>query len=144
MRFDNVELKWRPVELEQSVIDFNAILGQQTTQSVAYAVCYVRSAAEQRGLQMLVRNDGTRAKVYLNGKIVYAASQPVLALRPSLPDITLNAGLNVLVLKTVKGPGVWDAWEGAISFTDDQGNPVKGIEVTLDAAAPEKRETKQQ
>jgi len=142
--FGGDQLKWVPVDLVEPVIDFNAILGAQITQSVAYAVCYLRSEAPQHGLRMLVRNDGTRAKIYLNGNSVYAASQPVPWMRRSLPDITLNAGLNVLVFKTVKGPGGLDAWEGAISFTDDQGNPAKGIEVTLDAAARENAEAKQQ
>jgi hypothetical protein len=64
------ELKWREVALTNEVIDFNALLEHETTQSLAYAVCYLRSEAVQHGLQMLV---GSRdeAKVYLNGKQVY-------------------------------------------------------------------------
>lgn len=63
-------MKWRKVVLDDCMIDFNAILGRMTTQSVAYAVCYIRSEAEQRGLQMLVGSDD-EAKVYLNGNQVY-------------------------------------------------------------------------
>ena len=74
------ELKWREVALEDYVIDFNAILGQETTQSVAYAVCYLRSEAEQRGLQMLVGSDD-EAKVYLNGKQVYKVPSRALCCR---------------------------------------------------------------
>ena len=69
------ELKWREVALTNEVIDFNALLGQETTQSVAYAVCYLQSEAEQRGLQMLVGSDD-EAKVYLNGKQVYTNVLP--------------------------------------------------------------------
>ena len=69
------ELKWREVALTNEVIDFNALLGHETTQSVAYAVCYLRSEAEQRGLQMLVGSDD-EAKVYLNGKQVYKCPVP--------------------------------------------------------------------
>ena len=46
-----------------------------------------------------------------------------------MPDIALNAGLNVLVFKVVNE--IVD-WKGSIRFTDAQGNPVKGIKVTLD------------
>ena len=67
------ELKWRKVALEDEEIDFNAILGKVTEQGVAYAVCYLRSEAEQRGLQMLVGSDD-EAKVYLNGKQVYRSA----------------------------------------------------------------------
>ena len=49
-----------------------------------------------------------------------------------MPDIALNAGLNVLVFKVVNGGG---DWKGSIGFTDAQGNPVKGIKVTLDPEA---------
>ena len=66
--------------MTNEVIDFNALLGHETTQSVAYAVCYLRSEAEQRGLQMLVGSDD-EAKVYLNGKQVYTNAFP----RPFLP-----------------------------------------------------------
>ena len=45
------ELKWRKVDLQDYFIDFNSILGHVTEHSVAYAVCYVRSEAAQRGLQ---------------------------------------------------------------------------------------------
>ena len=130
------ELKWREVALTNEVIDFNALLGQETTQSVAYAVCYLQSEAEQRGLQMLVGSDD-EAKVYLNGKQVYtnAFPRPFYAEEDKVPDIALNAGLNVLVFKVVNETS---DWKGSIRFTDAQGNPVKGIKVTLDPRAMNK------
>ena len=130
------ESKWREVALTNEVIDFNALLGQETTQSVAYAVCYLRSEAEQRGLQMLVGSDD-EAKIYLNGKQVYtnAFPRPFYAEEDKVPDIALNAGLNVLVFKVVNETR---DWKGSIRFTDAQGNPVKGIKVTLDPRAMNK------
>jgi WD40 repeat protein len=124
------ELKWREVALEDGVIDFNAILGHETTQSVAYAVCYLRSESEQRGLQMLVGSDD-EAKVYLNGREVFRFPGPRTfdAEQDRVPDISLNAGLNVLILKVVNETVDWMA---SIRFTDAMGNPVKGIKVTLD------------
>jgi serine/threonine protein kinase len=126
------KLRWRELTLEDDAdytIDFNAILGRETTQSVAYAVCYIRSETEQLGLRMLVGSDD-QAKVYLNGKQLYRSpvARPFLADQDSVPDITLNAGLNVLVFKVVNET---IAWHGSIRFTDAQGNPVKGIKVTL-------------
>jgi len=130
------ELKWREVALadyEECVIDINEIFGQRTEHGVAYAVSYIRSEAEQRGLQMLVGSQD-ESKVYLNGKQVYKAPVPhgIVAVQERVPDIALNAGLNVLVFKLVFE--FWD-WKGSIRFTDAQGNPVKGIKVTLDPEA---------
>jgi hypothetical protein len=130
------ELKWREVALEDEEIDFNAILGKVTEHGVAYAVCYLRSEAEQRGLQMLVGSDD-EAKVYLNGKQVHRSAlvRQWDADQDTVPDLTLNAGLNVLVFKVVNETR---EWKGSIRFTDAQGHPVKGIKVTLDPRAMNK------
>ena len=117
------------------MIDFSAILGQ-APQSVAYAVCYIRSEAQQRGLCMLVGSDN-QAKVYLNGKQIheYHFRRRFLADEDKVPEITLNAGINVVVFKVVKATGHWaeetDDWKGSIRLTDGQGNPVQGIKVML-------------
>ena len=126
----NGELKWQEIAQEDYLIDFNAILGRVTELSVAYAVCYIRSEAERRGLRMLVRSDD-EAKVYLNGKQVYRSPGGrgwAAADQDTVPDIALEAGLNVLVFKVVNETG---AWQGSIQFTDAQGDPVKGLKVTL-------------
>ena len=127
------ELKWQEVAQEDYVIDFNVILGDVTQQSVAYAVCYIRSEVEQRGLRMLVGSDD-EAKVYLNGKQIhkYPVGWGFVADRDTVPDIALNAGLNVLVFKVVNE---FVDWKGSIRFADTQGNPVKGIQVTLNPEA---------
>ena len=126
------ELKWREVALqdyEDNVINFNAILGQVTDYSVAYAVCYLQSETEQRGLRMLVGSQ-EEAKVHLNGKQVYKAPIPhgIFAVEDTVPDLALNAGLNVLVFKVVTETR---RWKGSIRFTNAAGEPVKGIRVTL-------------
>jgi hypothetical protein len=127
------ELKWQEVTQEDYMLDFNVILGRATDQSVAYAVCYLRSETEQRGLRMLVGSDD-EAKVYLNGKQIHqsAFGRGWVADQDTVPDITLNAGLNVLVFKVVNE--IVD-WQGSIRFSDGQGNPVTGIKVTLDPEA---------
>jgi eukaryotic-like serine/threonine-protein kinase len=129
------EFKWKEADLKDPVLDFDAILGQVTIGSVAYAVCYIQSEAEQRGLQMLVGSQDA-AKVYLNGKEVYKAALPhgTVAVQETVPDIVLNAGLNTLVFKVVNET---QFWKGSIELRDAQENPVKGIKVTLD---PEKKD----
>jgi eukaryotic-like serine/threonine-protein kinase len=129
----NSELKWQEVEVEDYAIDFTETLGRWATWSVAYAVCYIRSEAEQRGLRMLVGSDD-EAKVYLNGKQVYRSPfwRTYSADQDTVPDIVLNAGLNVLVLKVVNEVG---GWQGSIRFTDAAGQALKGIRVVLDPEA---------
>jgi eukaryotic-like serine/threonine-protein kinase len=124
------ELKWREVALTNEVIDFNAISARVTEYSVAYAVCYIRSESEQRGLQMVVGGNN-EAKVYLNGKQVHKSDVVGIwwVRQDDVPDITLSAGLNVLVFKVVNDASDWN---GSIRLTDAQGNPVTGIQVTLD------------
>jgi hypothetical protein len=74
--------------------------------------------------------------VYLNGKQVHKYPFPhsFVADQDTVPDIALNAGLNVLVFKVVNE---FVDWQGSIRITDSQGNPVQGIQVTLDPDAKE-------
>ena len=72
-----------------------------------------------------------QAKVYLNGQQIHehAFLRGFVADQDSVPDIALNAGLNVIVFKVVNEIG---SWQGSIRFTDAQGNPLRRIRVTLD------------
>ncbi|MEO8427229.1 MAG: hypothetical protein ABI651_08975 [Verrucomicrobiota bacterium] len=49
-----------------------------------------------------------------------------------MTDISLNAGLNVLMFKVVNESA---EWQGSIRLSDVQGNPVGGIRVTVDPDA---------
>ncbi len=123
-------------------MDLDSILGRGATQGVAYAICYLQAEVEQRGLAMLVGDDENGVKVYLNEKEVYRdpPRSTVLGTHREVPGVVLNAGLNVLVFKAVSGPY---GWGESICFTDAQGNPVKGVTVTLDPEAKEKTALKQ-
>jgi WD40 repeat protein len=124
------QLRWRAKNLDQDyTIDFNALVGRETTQSVAYAVCYIRSEAEQHGLEMLVGSDD-QSKVYLNGRQIHKSAIPraFAADQDAISGITLNAGSNVVVLKVVNELA---DWKGSIRLTDGKGNPVRGITITL-------------
>ena len=49
-----------------------------------------------------------------------------------MAEIGLRRGINILVFKVVNETG---SWAGSAHFTDREGNPVKGIRVTLDPDA---------
>lgn len=123
------ELRWRQVQLKDSVLDFNEVLGQQTEASVAYAVCYLESETERKGLRLWVGSDD-EAKVYLNGQEIYRCAVPRLLIpgQDKVEDVGLNAGLNVLVFKVVNEER---AWAGSIRLTDHDGSPVQGLSLTL-------------
>jgi len=133
------EFKWREQSLPDHLIDFNTIVGRATYRCVAYAVCYLQSDAELRGLRMLVGSDD-ESKVYLNGKQVYEdVNARVFGIdQDVVPNLALHTGLNLLVFKVVNWVSVW---KGSIRFTDAQGNPVQGIQVTLDPEPKEKTPT---
>jgi eukaryotic-like serine/threonine-protein kinase len=129
------ELKWRQMALTNEVIDFNEILGQVTEHSVAYAVTYIESEADRTGLVMLVGSDD-QARIYLNQREIYRELHPISwePDRDTVPGIELKPGVNVLVFKVVNELG---GWSGSVRFTDSQGDPVKGLTVTLDPEAKE-------
>jgi hypothetical protein len=128
------ELRWQEIGLISSPLNFNQIIKVPQTKSVGYAVCYIQAETGQRGLRMLVGSDD-QAKIYLNGQLLLKT--PVMPWfakdQITVPDIVLEAGLNVLVFKVVNDIQLW---LGSIRFTDVQGNPVKGIKVTFDPDSP--------
>jgi hypothetical protein len=125
---------WRPVRLEDYLLDFNRLLGEKAAYwSVAYAVCYIHSDLQLNGLLMKVGSDD-ESKVYLNGKEIYyrALPQTYVADKDVVTDVELKAGLNVLLFKVVNEE---EEWQGSVRFTDAAGHPVKGIRVTLNPDA---------
>jgi WD40 repeat protein/serine/threonine protein kinase len=133
VKVGEAERVWRPIQLEDYLIDFNALLGEQTELSVGYAVCYIRSDTAQAGLIMKVGSDDA-AKVYLNGKEIHQwrGNRVWLPDQDEVRGVELKAGLNVLVFKVLN----WQRyWKGSIRFSDSAGQPLKGIRVTLDPEA---------
>ncbi len=123
-------LTWQEATLvDDYIIDFHKVLGQKVVRAVAYAVCYIRSDAQQRGLRLLAGSDD-ESKVYLNGEQVHRHPKNGACVpdQDPVPGIVLKAGLNVLVFKVVNE--LVD-WKGAIRITDGEGNPVKGINVSV-------------
>jgi hypothetical protein len=122
------EFVWREHHSPQAVVDFNAVLGQITEQSVAYAVRYIESDRARDDLQFQDAGDD-QAKLYLNGQKIYECYQgrPLRSL-DSIDRVALKEGSNVLVFKVVNEP---DRWEGCVRLVDEAGRPAQGIRVTL-------------
>jgi WD40 repeat protein/serine/threonine protein kinase len=122
---------WQEHHEQEPVLDFNRLAGKQSDHSVAYAVCYVISPMERHDLRLQVGSDD-QAKLYLNGQKVYQylGGRPLETL-DSTGTVTLRQGTNVLLFKVVNE---LEKWEGCARFVDLEGNPAKGLHMSL---APE-------
>jgi WD40 repeat protein/serine/threonine protein kinase len=122
------ECTWQVHRAKAPVLDFNRFVGKLSEHCVAYAVCYVISDVSRNDLLLQIGSDD-HAKVYLNGEVVHKDILPhsLVALDPIGP-VTLRAGTNVLLVKVVNGGG---AWEACARFVDREGNPAKGLRVSL-------------
>jgi WD40 repeat protein len=131
---DGTELVWKLIRLEGETLDLNEFLGAMTEWSVGYAVCYIQSDRDQKGLVMTVDRDDW-AKILLNGTEIYYRGQEYIAPPDWELDIAagldLKAGNNTLIFKLMNEEG---GWYGSVRFTDSAGEPLKGVNVTLTPA----------
>jgi len=125
----NKELAWKKQAAGDYFLDVNGGLGQETENSVAYAVCYVVAGDEMTGLKLKIGSDD-QAKVYLNGKeLVQVTDARSLEMdQNTLENVTLRKGENVLVLKIVNEGG---DWSGCARFVDKDDKPVTNLKVAL-------------
>jgi hypothetical protein len=125
---DGQQISWKAYKGKESILDFNRFLDKQCDRGVAYAVCYVISAAARDDLLLQVGSDD-EAKVYLNGQEVYnyPGLRGLLDLNPVGP-VKLRKGTNVLILKVVNEG---QAWLGCARFMDAEDNPAKGLRYSL-------------
>jgi hypothetical protein len=123
------EYTWKKHKSESHLLDLNGLLGQQTEDSVAYAVCYLVAEEKLPNLTLKTGSDD-QAKVYLNGKEVWKneEARPADKDQDSTPDLTLAKGYNTIVFKIVNEKV---DWAGCLRFTDKEGNPVKKFKVML-------------
>jgi hypothetical protein len=115
------ELIWQKKIADGHLLDFNAILGQETEDSVGYAVSYITVPKELKSVKMKTGSDD-QCRVYLNGKEVFKNAE----LRPTQKDdditaVTLQKGTNVLVVKVVNAKM---AWSFCVRFTDADDRPL--------------------
>jgi hypothetical protein len=122
------DIEWKEHTAKEHYIDFNDFLGNQTEDSVGYAVCYIVADADHKDVQMRTGSDD-QAKVYLNGKEVWKFEDArALDKDQDTTEVTLNKGVNVVVFKIVNEK---IDWSGCLRFTDKDGNPLKNLKVVL-------------
>ncbi|MGO9915657.1 MAG: protein kinase domain-containing protein [Isosphaeraceae bacterium] len=128
VRIGGRALSWRAHRGQESIVDFNAVLGQVTERSVAYAVCYLESDRARNDLCLQISSDD-QAKLYLNGQEVYRCRvrRQLDALDTAGP-VPLKQGSNVLLLKVANEK---KEWESCVRLVDSAGRPAEGIHVEL-------------
>jgi hypothetical protein len=120
-------LAWKKYRAKDYFFDFNDLLGKQTEDSVGYAVCYVHSDRERKGIQLRTGSDD-EARVYLNGREVLKQDQArALDKDQDMTEVTLNKGTNVLVIKVINEK---EDWSGCARFTDKDGKVIKDLQIT--------------
>jgi hypothetical protein len=117
------ELAWKAYAAKDHLLDFNAHLGVQTEDAIAYAVTYV-TAPEDMTVKMKTGSDD-QCKVWLNNKEVFKFTDP----RPADKDqdtteVSLKKGVNVLVVKVVNEKVDWSF---CVRFTDKDDKPVANL-----------------
>ncbi len=121
------ELTWKKHKTPDWFVDFNAILGGQTEDSVGYAVCYVVTDADMK-VKMKTGSDD-QLKVYLNGKKAFEFTDARSADKDQdTTEVTLQKGVNVLVCKVVNEK---IDWQLSCRFVDKDDKPAKGLKVQL-------------
>ncbi len=127
---DGKKLTWKSATINEGILDFNAFLGTETENSVAYAVTTVIADDERTDVVFKINSDD-QVRVYLNGQRIHDNDEA----RPldkdeddTVEGITLKKGRNVLVLKVVNESG---DWQGSVRILDKEGAPLKGITATV-------------
>jgi hypothetical protein len=118
------ELFWERKVAETHLLDFNAILGGETEDSVAYAVSYIVAPKELKAVKMKTGSDD-QCRVYLNGTEVFKNAE----VRPTEKDddtteVTLRKGTNIMVVKVVNAK--FD-WSFCVRFTDRDDRPITSL-----------------
>ncbi len=127
VKVGNKELTWKEYKVKDFFFDFNDLLGQQTEDSVGFAVCYIHAGADVKDARLKTGSDD-QAMVYLNGKQVLKQDQArALDKDQDTTEVALNKGVNVLVFKVINEK---IDWSGCARFTDKDGNIIKNLKAT--------------
>jgi WD40 repeat protein/serine/threonine protein kinase len=127
------DLFWSAERLQDYEVSFGKIrqiYANRSEGALAYAVSYIESDLDQTNLCALIGNSRF-CNVFLNGKEIYQQH----SWADYFPDadlvtgLALKHGLNVLVMKVTSDTPAW--FRASIRFTDADGQPLKGIKVTL-------------
>jgi hypothetical protein len=123
IKVDDKELTWKEAKVPEHLLDFNAHLGAQTEDAIAYAVTYITSPSDMK-VKMKTGSDD-QCKVWLNGKEVFKYGEP----RPADKDqdtteVELKKGVNVMVVKVVNEKVDWSF---CVRFTDNDDKAITSI-----------------
>jgi hypothetical protein len=124
VRIGRQTLAWKHTPPVTDALDLVQALGP-TENAVAYAVAIFDAPQAMSGLKLLFASDDA-AKVWLNGRPVWTinSTRGVNLDQDEVPNISLKAGRNVLLVKVVQGVGGWGA---AARFVHADGSPVKKL-----------------
>jgi hypothetical protein len=124
------ELVWKKYRAKEYYFDFNDFLGKKTEDCVGYAVCYIHSDRELKGVLLQTGSDD-QAMVYLNGKEVLRQDEDrELDKDDDTAEVTLRKGENVLVFKVINEK---EDWSGCARFRGRDGRVITDLKV---ATAP--------
>jgi hypothetical protein len=122
------ELTWKKVAAKDFFVDFKEIYPAQSERVAAWAVAYVVAPAAKTDLTLRM-NSNDQGRVYLNGKEVLRFTETRTLEKTSedsTANITLKAGVNVVVLKVINEE---NNWQGSLRFLDKAGKPVTDLKI---------------
>jgi eukaryotic-like serine/threonine-protein kinase len=123
------EYVWNEACFDDAIIDFTTNIERYSGNKISYAVCYIKMSATKKGVLMKTNAPGwPNARVYLNSELVCELSGG-LGRIANVAALTLNAGINVVVLKSFYNT---DGGRVSLWFVDGDGSPLEGLTVTLD------------
>jgi hypothetical protein len=124
LKIGDKEFTWKEHVCKDHLLDFNAFLGAQTEDSVAYAVTFIVAPEDMQGVKMKTGSDD-QAKVYLNGKEVFKFAEPRAADKDQdTTEVSLRKGVNMLVVKVVNEK---IDWSFCVRFTDKDDKPLTNL-----------------
>lgn len=100
--------RWLRARTKSEALDFHQLFGGSHDNAVAYAVAVIESPRDVRNATLYLGSDDG-ARVWLNGRQVWSVNH-IRGVSPDedvVPQLSLHAGRNVLVVKVAQGVGGW-------------------------------------
>jgi hypothetical protein len=124
------ERAWKEHTAGKYYLDFREFVGKEPFEDVVgYAVAYVWSESEQKGLKLLIGSND-QAKVYLNGKalLTVEGTRTLDKDQNAIDQVTLKKGENTLILKVINQK---NDWQGCARFQGADGKTLKTLKIAL-------------
>ena len=118
-------LTWQAIKTTDYFFDVCEVIKAPGETGVAYAVAYVVADAEMKDVEVAMGSND-QGRLYINGKQLALVTEPrTLDQDTDTAKLTLNKGVNVVILKTVNES---NNWQGCVRFKKD-GKPIKTLKV---------------